>query len=549
MKKILLQLLAIILLLSACDGLRVSEKLRNIDSLVVREQYDSAYVLLDNFDESLMTEDDKAHFYLLSTQLGYLTNNPLPSDSLLDLAIAYYSKVGNNQKLADAYYYKSCKPIIEQNYPDAILICKEAERLAMNTNDDRLKYKIVENLAYLNGLCENNLMQLQYAKKAFTIAEKIHNKNWMAYSYNRISFAFASLNQYDSACIYIEKSIPYYKYINDSDKSAYLANIGLFYKDREPQKAKEYLEIALKYGEHPGIYEHLADIYYSEGEKEKAYALWKNALKTNGRYEKDNILYSILSYDIERGKLDEVCKNIDQIIAIKDSLLYQLRNDTIKDMQMHFDHEVAVLEADNKLMNTQRIVMGLALVLIIMAFYIFFRKKKEEALQREHQLQLYAYTTEIGQLKAIKDEAQTQIKELECDKDKYSEKISDLEEEVNNADNEIKRLNKNIKKLLDDEALKLKRGRMLYDHIIEGGTLSNWSSKEQELFNNYYGAINYQSYNKIRKQKRATKTSAHNMFYLILKEMGKSDDEVRRIMGLSQEGIRTLRNRTKPVEE
>ena len=54
-------------------------------------------------------------------------------------------------------------------------------------------------------------------------------------------------------------------------------------------------------------------------------------------------------------------------------------------------------------------------------------------------------------------------------------------------------------------------------------------------------------HNRLRKVKRATKLSAHNMFYLILKDMGKSDDEVRRIMTLSPEGLRSIRNRTKPL--
>ena len=38
------------------------------------------------------------------------------------------------------------------------------------------------------------------------------------------------------------------------------------------------------------------------------------------------------------------------------------------------------------------------------------------------------------------------------------------------------------------------------------------------------------------------------MFYLILKDMGMSDEEVKRIMVLSQEGLRSMRNRTKPIE-
>jgi hypothetical protein len=137
---------------------------------------------------------------------------------------------------------------------------------------------------------------------------------------------------------------------------------------------------------------------------------------------------------------------------------------------------------------------------------------------------------------------------LESNKDLYHQKINQLEEDARNAEDAIQRLNKDIKKLLQDEAPKLKKGKMLYDHIIEGKTSVSWSSKEESLFNNYYAAINYQSYNRLRKVKRAAKLSPHNMFYLILKEMGKSDEEIRSIMAISQEGLRTLRSRTKPKE-
>lgn len=530
------------ILLSACNGIQVSERLNLIDSLVVKEQYDSACVVLrDLGNTSMMTEEEQAHYYLLATQLGYLTNQPLPTDSLLDLAITYYNKVGNNQKLANCYYYKSSRSRLCQDYTQAILYGKEAERLANNTNDNPLQFKIVENLSYLNGLCENDQLQLQYAKKALTIAQKVQNKNWMIYTYNKISFAFYNLGQNDSALFYIEKSIPYIEYVRDNDKTSFLTNVGLLYKNKEPQKAKYYFEKALTYSENSGTIEHLADIYYAEGNKEEAYKLWKKALSAGGRCDKSNLIHSILSYDLERGKLDEASNYVDEVIAIKDSMLYLLRNDTIKDLQLRFDHEVAMHEADKKLINTQWILIGLVILLGVMVIYIYIRRKKEEALQREHQMQLYAYTTEISQLKNNRDNALTQIREMQSREEEYGQKITELEEEAKNAELAIK-------KLLDDEAPKLKRGRMLYEHIMGGGTTSRWSSKEERLFNNYYAAINYQSYCRLKKVERTSKLSAHNLFYLILKEMGKSDEEVRRILGLSAEGLRSIRSRTKPLE-
>lgn len=327
-----------------------------------------------------------------------------------------------------------------------------------------------------------------------------------------------------------------------------MTNIGAFYKDNNPIKAKELLEKALVYDKLPFTYEHLADVYYAEGNKKKAYMLWKEALSKSGgiNYEKDNLIHNIIAYDIEQGNIDEVGKNINEIIDIKDSILYKLRNDTIKDLQLRFDHEVAMHEADKKLINTQWMLLGLVVVLGIMALYIFIRRKKEEAMEREHQMQLYAYTTEINQLKANRDSILTQIRNLESHQEKDNQRIREMEEDAKNAELAIEKLNKDIRKLLDDESPKLKRGRMLYDHIMDGGKTNLWSHKEEALFNNYYGAIKYQTYNRLRKVERKTKMSAHNLFYLILKEMGKDDEEIKRIMALSPEGLRSLRNRTKP---
>ena len=536
-------------MLAACDGTRVSEKLDQIDSLIAREQIDSACIIHKSLNEAIMTEEEKAHYCLLATQLGYITNHPLSSDSLLEIAFTYYTKVGNNHKLANVYYYKSLWSETNKNYSQAILYGKEAERLALDIKDDRLQYKITENMAYLNGLCENDLLQLQYAKKALAIAQRATNNNWIAYSYNRLSFAFSNLSQYDSASFYIEKTVPYIEYVYDSDKAVFLMNMGLLYKDDDPQKAKDLLEKSLGYDELPLTLEHLADVYYAEGNKEKAYALWKKALVSNGGigYEKDNLIHSIISYDLERGKLDEASENLDRVISIKDSIITVLKNDTIKDLQLRFDHEVAMHEADKKLISTQRVLMGSAIILVLMAFYIFYRKKKEEARQREHQDQLYAYTTEIDQLTANRDKALAHISELESNKDENLQKISQLEKEAKEAETAIKKLNQSIQKLLDEGAPKLKEGKMLYDQIMEGKTAVNWTNKEEEYFNKYYAATHYQSYNRLRKVKRVTKLSAHNMFYLILKDMGKSDEEVKRIMVLSPEGLRSIRSRTKPL--
>ena len=519
----IIYLFATLLMLTACGGTRVSEKLDQIDSLIAREQIDSACVLLKEVAGASMIEEDQAHYGLLATQLGYLSNDPLSSDSLLDLALIYYNKVGNCQKLADAYYYKSARSRINQDYPQAILYCKEAERLADQSKDLYLKYKILENLAYLNGLCENDLLQLQYAQKALRTAQIVQNKKWMANSYINISFSFANLGQYDSVYYYIEKSIPLLNNVYDSNKAEFLTNVGLFFKEENPEKAKEYFEKAIEFNELPITLEHLADIYYAEGNKGKAYNLWKKALVTSGGvgYEKDNLIHSILSYDLERGKLDEASANLDKVISIKDSIINVLRNDTIKDLQLRFDHEVAMRQQDQVTANWQKGVLAAVILVILLAAYILVRKGIEKIKMQEKQMQINDHVSHIRELEASGE----------------------------NAKEEIERLNKEIKKLTDEESPKLKQGRMLYDQIKDGKPIKDWTIKEKRLFINYYKAIDYRTVSRIKKVKRRGTLTEHSLLYLILMEMYNQDeDKVIKILSISDNGMRTLKSRTRPID-
>ena len=106
---------------------------------------------------------------------------------------------------------------------------------------------------------------------------------------------------------------------------------------------------------------------------------------------------------------------------------------------------------------------------------------------------------------------------------------------------QIEELNGKIRELVEQESPRLVRGKMLYDDIKKDGTTSGWSNDDYKCFIDYYKAIDFPSFCRIQK-KYAPKT-AHNTFFLILYEMGLEDRDIRRIMGITQEAIRSTRYR------
>ena len=539
---------ALLLSFIGCGHQPMTKKLADIDSLIIKEQYDSASAILNSLSEKAMTEEDKAHYYLLATQLGYVTNHPLPSDSMLNIALTYYNKVGNNQKLADAYYYKSARSRINQDYPQAILYCKEAERLADQSKDIRLQYKIAENLACLNSFCENDLLQLHYAKKALGIAFRVHNNIWLAYSYNRISFAFANLNQLDSAYFYTEKTRPFIDYIDDPNKAVFLMNMGLLYKDNDPQKAKDLFVKALEYDELPLTLEHLADVYYDEGNKEKAYSLWKKALTISGGegYEKDNLIHSIISYDLERGNIDDVSKNVDEIINIKDSILNKLKNDTIKDLQLRFDQEVAVNAANERLIRWQW-YSGAIVIIGLLLIGLWLRKRHHlKTMLAKRQIEIQSLVLQVDHKKNEVAKYENRIAQLQTEqlkdnetKEELKAQIEKLTRQKDEAQSDFLLLSQKMQEWTGAEVEKLRQGILLMANVEEGKCVKNWSDDELKSLINYYCAVHTDFAKTIYKDHQ--NLSARQCLYLMLVDMKKTEDETSDIMGVAKDSLRSYR--------
>ena len=525
MMKKTIYLLLLLMAMTSCHEKSVTERMNEIDSLVIQEQYDSAYASVMRIDSSNLTEkEDSAHYYLLKAQTSILTHHPDTLTKLDSVVIPYYNKVGNHEKLAEAYYYKAYDILLSKDYPEAVKWFKKSEEQAFMTKKLRLHYKIVENLSYINGIVGNHTMQLDYAQKALEIAKAAQNNEWIAYALCRMSIAHSRLYHRDSAVILMNRAIPYSRDIKKDDQPMFLTNAAYVFKYTLPDSAKKYLIESLSKEESSVTMQHLADIYYDEGNHEEAYHLWERALAINDGIPKDNILHNILDYDMEHGHTDHICEMVNEIIHIKDSMLNSLRNDTIKDLQLRFDHEVAMRRQEQVTSNWQKGVLAAVILVVVLAAYIFIRRIMERNKMQEVQMQINDYMSQIH----------------------------DLEASGKESDEEIARLNKQIKDYMSNKAPDLLKGGLYYEQIKEDKikTLSDagWRKKEEQQFIDYYTAIDYRTVNRLRKAKRKEKLTTHNLFFLLLLEMGKTEEYIANLFGISLRSIDTIKTRTKVIE-
>lgn len=523
MRKVSAIFMFLLLFASGCQSPGINKTMTEIDSLIVAELRDSAYHLVKSMDESVFhAPEDVAHFNLLKVQTAYLVNQPLSfSDSILDNVISFYEQHPDNEKLAEAYYYRAVSTNAQQDYQRSIILYKKAEKRAEASGNKRLQFKIAECLTFVNGMCFNFDLQLIYAKRSLELAQKLGRKDLVAYSYYRVAFAYSQKGYEDSAHYYSSLIMPYMDSVGEQERPVLLSSLGYMLRLNNPKQAKEYLRQSLSYEELTTTYMYLAEISYNEGKLGEAYYYWKKGLRVHDATPKDNIIHNMIEYDMERGKTDSICEMVTQIIAIRDSIDAKLKNDTIKDLQTRFDHEVAMREKDQMVIRWQWIAMILVVLLLAGLLYYLFKKYQTKIRLQNSQMQI----------------------------NDYMEQIRTLQSEKGDRTAEIERLNKQIERIMEEKSPRLAQGRILYDEVVANKMMNRWKKDDVKKFIEYYTATNYRVVNRLRNIPRREKLTPNHLLYLILREMGKADQQICLILNISKASLRTLRHRTKPFNE
>lgn len=532
----------LVFLFTECGFKPVSRKLVEVDSLLKAEQNDSAYRQLLSIDNTLkMSEAERAYYNLLITRTSYLVNRPLKSDSLLDMATTFFQSNEDKSKLADCYYYKAAGFYKHKNFQKAILYNKKAEKMAEEAGNIQQGYKIADIICQLNKISGNYQLALNYAQKTLEIATKENNKEWIAYSYYRMGSALMRLEKKDSAFYYFGKTEPYIRFVRNVDRPYFLSNLSLAYFDWNPEKSKKLLLESLSLKELTGSLEQLADIYYDEGKLDEAYRLWERALAINDLTPKDNIIHNLLEYDIEHGKTDKVCQRVNDIIAIKDSIINTLQNDTIRDLQIRFDHQVELNAANERLICWQWVLGGMVLLVVCLLIILTWNRFRTRMKLIDRQIQIDKYVKQIGDLELKKTQAELQISILQNEKKQNERLIREIQEQKKHIEQEIVELDSMMKAFTDKEVAKVRKGALLYSDLEDNKKVVLWTDKDYESLVAFYSTLNSE---KMRKtQKKYNNLTLRNMLYLILKEMGKSKAEICDIMGLENGSYRSMESR------
>lgn len=519
MRKNIAYIFIIILVLIGCKNDKTLNKLQEIDNLLSIEKPDSAFFEINKIKISrLKDERDSAYYYLLKTQTLYRLYKPVTSDSMINYSIRYYEKFIDNEKLARSYYYKGVTIYDLGRIKDAILNIKKSETLAIKRNDAVLLHKIYEALTLFNANGEEYDLAMKYAKLALYYSYKANNKNWMTYALNNVAGIYEDMGMKDSAVFYANKCIPLLQYVPKNDWIYILTNIGTSYISKNRDMAEHYLKKSLSI--HPGTntYFALATIYNKEGKNKEANTCWEKALQTKDLKLKTAALQAMFDSKYKEKNYQAACDLSKQILTTNKDFYEEREYNQVKETQLKYDNEIKTARERQYIAYVTVIAMTLGLLILILLIYNKYKSTKTRNEMMQDQMMINSYSTEISRLKTSSND--------------HNEKIDELKKKLTDLQSKQSRI--------------LFKGRKLYNGIMDGGTIVLWNKDDFTCFIEYYRLLNLPFV--IHIEEDYDSLSPKNKFYEIMHHIGKTDEDISRVMGVTAVTIRVTKKRIKEKE-
>ena len=514
-KTALILLILVAILMMGCQQGSMSEQLTQIDSLLINDQVDSAMKCLRNIPLTMIkTKADSAYYYILMAESRYRLNGPDSTDNSTKYSINYYKNTSDNEKLSRAYYYSGVNAFSYSNAKEGILLLKQAEELANKTKNLILKHKIYETLSHYNSTAYESEVALFYAKKAYQIARQLNDKNRQAIALIYMAGFYSGLGNMDSLAICVHECLSLTDYITNRDKAYLYTRLGELYAESEPEMAKKYLLKAIDVHPQPQTYRALSNIYIKEGDIRNAEEVWVKSLQTCG-----SIPTRIGIYKVMRQQ-SVLMKDYQQANILADSIILRQQNyyetkeqEKIAEIQAKYDKEAAERDIKEQ-------VMGWGMVLLVVVVVI---------------ISWLSYRSYKG-MKAKKELAETKV-QLEA----YTRKAEELEKSIKTNIKEIGELHKKINELHHRHTGILAKGKELFDAIEAGGTTVRWSKDDFINYLEFYKMRDLSFVNEM--ETGYSRLSPKYIFFAVLEHEGHSDEDIQRIMGISESTMRSTRSR------
>jgi tetratricopeptide (TPR) repeat protein len=488
MKKIIINI-TLVFLLIACGRNEISGTLSQAWK-VIEQQPDSARVLLAKIDTPSLTEKEQAEYGLLMTMVDIKTRHEqITNDSIISASVRYYDQHGDKWHKAMAYHYRGVVKYALNNVPEAIKDLKRAETLAETLDDELLRNKIYERLAYCNYKNNNFPLVLKYSKKLLDSSKKMNDSIMLARSYTMVASGFANMEEMDSARIYILNSLDWIDAVDSLTQNEILCNVAAMYQETgEVEKAEQYLtDWVLNHANGFG-YITLAHIRQKQGKYEEAVTHAKKSLECMDQKNYIHSLELLAELYSQMGDSSLAYAMQRKSKEFADSLASAYKASQMADWQMKFDEQ----KQEKKFLRQFVKLGGVIVVFILLAIAIIWWNQRR-------------------------------IRHLRTSLDENMKQLTHKRERI---------------------SVKLLMGAKLFNHIKEQKPLDNASANDLQCLVEYFAQLRPKRWQEWQRQ-YADLSTAQYVFLILQDDLHYNDETTATILNIKRISVRSMRLRIK----
>lgn len=510
-------LLITLILFIGCGQRFQSKELEKVDLLLNKYRLDSAKQILRSQNVNELKEADRYYFCLLQAELRYKEDKEIDLDTMRR-TLTFFMNANDTRKQIRVTMCMAYALWNSEQKDSAVYYAKNAEYKAKKANDVSLLMKTYNFLIYANAETKNNHTALTYCQKLLKTAQKAKDKHEIGYAYDIMAIEFAKIGLRDSFLYYMEKTIPYIEYQPKSEQP-YLYNdvAALYYYKGDAKKQEFYLRKGMQISPLPLLYGNLANLYINEGRLSDAEQLWQKALNTSNGPEKISFMKFYAKWLKESGRMDEYGEVNSKIIQLKDSLDKKSQTERVKTVQDDFEKKAE--ESEWKFIIWITIAVAVVGFAFLIGYYLLHRHNLRKEIHR------------LGSQAKVNDELLKQnLAQFET-----------LRKKQGASQRKIKRLETKIETLSTHQDELLAKGKQRFVEIMNGGRTITWKKDDFVCFVEYYGVEHSEFVMKLNQHYDGLSPS--QKCFLVLFNMGKTDEEVADIMNLSPSALRMTRSR------
>jgi hypothetical protein len=346
----------------------VINKLIIADTLLCNEQIDAAETVISSIESKQKTDYENAYYALIKTRIVYSQYKEIENCSLIDIAVNYFKKNGDDYKLADSYFYKADILYDLEDYENAIFFMKEAEYLAKKLKDNFLLHKV-----YM---------------KLFITTQRRGNTKWLFHTQKK-------KNNKDSMRIFASKLIPLLDKIDVDEHKSYFYNcLGDVYFDSDINKSFAYYKKALEYSMLPQTCAALAEIYLNQNDTLNASKMVDIVSESDVPDVKISLFEKLSKIALRNNDAKSVYKFMSDLVTAKDSL----NNDLLNDKTIELQH-LAEVQKENEIWHLKIFIISVTGIVILFLSVIAWIYMQLQKIRKDKKLTEYRMIIEDLQIK------------------------------------------------------------------------------------------------------------------------------------------------------